>query len=389
MRFYSTATREESSRDAVKQLIADARRAVNQVDLAFVFFTGNHREEAEQVIEQLWLEIDPQCLVGCSAEGVIGGTAEIEREPGISLLVAELPRVGIHPFHIAADQWREALVGESPDLAERLAVGPLTRAVIGFGDPFTTPLPQLLTGMDTLCSGIPLIGGMASSAREAGQNLLAYNDVAVNDGFVGVTLSGPIVVETIVSQGCRPIGKPMVVTKAQGNILEAVGGRTPLAALREIVDAMPAEDQQLLRRGLFLGQAISEYRDSFGRGDFLVRNLMGADDKTGAVAVNGELRIGQTVQFHLRDAATADEDLRLMLARDPSAASPMGGLLFSCNGRGTRMFPQPGHDVGVAGELIPSTPIAGFFAAGELGPVGGKNFIHGHTASFALFREGK
>jgi small ligand-binding sensory domain FIST len=389
MRFYSSASDRESSRDAVKQLIGDARRAVSQVDLAFVFFTGDHREDAEQILEQLWLEIDPQCLVGCSAEGVIGGREEIERKPGISLLVAELPHVGIHPFHIAADDWRDALLGETPELAERFGVGLLSRAVIGFGDPFTTPLPQLLKGMDQLCPGVPLIGGMASSARQAGENLLAYNDVAVKDGFAGVTLSGPITVETIVSQGCRPIGKPMVVTKAQGNILEAVGGRTPLAALREIVDAMSAEDQQLLRRGLFLGQAISEYRDSFGRGDFLVRNLMGADDKTGAVAVNGELRIGQTVQFHLRDAATADEDLRLMLARDGAAASPMGGLLFSCNGRGTRMFAEAGHDVGVAGELLPSAPIAGFFAAGELGPVGGKNFIHGHTASFALFREGK
>ena len=389
MRFHSSISDNETSHEAVAQLIRESRDAVNNVDLAFVFFTADHREEAADMLERLWLELDPQCIVGCSAEGVIGRDREIERTPGISLMVAQLPKVGIHPFHIAADDWRPALLGDEPELAERMGIGPLTKAVIGCGDPFTTPLDQLLKGMNGLCPGVPLIGGMASSAQGPGENVLARNDATVDDGFVGVTLSGPVVIDTIVSQGCRPIGKPMIVTKAQGNILEGMGGRAPLVVLREFVDAMPAIEQELLRRGLFLGQAISEYRDTFGRGDFLVRNLMGADEKSGAVAVNGELRIGQTVQFHVRDATTADEDLRLLLDQKKSSGSPTGALLFSCNGRGTRMFPEPGHDIGVAREILPAAPVAGFFAAGEFGPVGGKNFIHGHTASFALFREEK
>jgi small ligand-binding sensory domain FIST len=386
MRFHSTISDHESADQAIEDVISDARDAIDNVDLAFVFFTADHRADAADMLERLWLELDPQCIVGCSAEGVIGGDAEIERSPGLSLLVGQLPKVGIHPFHIGEDEWRPMLLGDDPELPARMGIGKLTRAVIGFGDPFTTPLGQLLVGMNQLCPGIPLIGGMASSAHGPGENVLARNDGIVEDGFVGVTLSGPVVVETVVSQGCRPIGSPMVVTKAKGNILEAVGGRPPLVALREIVDAMPPADQQLLKRGLFLGQAISEYRDTFGRGDFLVRNLMGADESSGAVAVNGELRVGQTVQFHLRDAATADEDLRLMLDKEKSSASPAGGLLFSCNGRGTRMFPKPGHDITLAREHLPHTPVAGFFAAGELGPVGGKNFVHGHTASLAFFR---
>lgn len=387
MRFHSSVSDSDTSREAIAHVIREARNAVNKVDLAFVFFTADHREEAADMLERLWLELDPQCIVGCSAEGIIGGHLEIERSPGISLLVGQLPKVGIHPFHIAADDWQTALLGDEPELADRMGIGPLTRAVIGFGDPFTTPLGQLLATMNERLPGVPLIGGMASSAHGPGENVLARNDSTHTDGFVGVALSGPVIVETIVSQGCRPIGKPMVVTKAQGNILEGVGGRTPVAALREIVDAMSAPDQLLLRKGLFLGQAVSEFRDTFGRGDFLVRNLMGADENSGAVVVNGELRIGQTVQFHLRDATTADEDLRLMLAHDAPNGSPTGGLLFSCNGRGTRMFAEKGHDIRVAQEIRPGTPVAGFFAAGELGPVGGKNFVHGHTASFAMFRE--
>jgi small ligand-binding sensory domain FIST len=393
MRFHSSISDHEDSHQAVEQVIGDARSAMNGIDVAFVFFTGDHREEAPAILEQLWLELDPQCIVGCSAEGVIGGEVEIERSPGLSLLVAQLPGVQIHPFHIGGEEWRAALLGDEPELPERMGCGPLTRAVIGFGDPFTTPLNQLLSTMNLACPGIPLIGGMASSARAAGENILARNDGTLEEGFVGVSLSGPVAVDTVVSQGCRPIGNAMVVTRGKGNVIEALGGKPPLGALREFVDAMSAQEQALLRNGLFLGRAISEYRDTFGRGDFLVSNLMGADEKSGAIAVNGDVRVGQTVQFHVRDAATADEDLRLLLDRQQrdgaSAGAPAGALLFSCNGRGTRMFPEPGHDIGLSRQILPATPVAGFFAAGELGPVGGKNFVHGHTASFALLRPRK
>jgi small ligand-binding sensory domain FIST len=389
MRFHSAISDHEASHEAVAQVIKNTRNAMNGVDVAFVFFTADHRAEAPAILEQLWLELDPQCIVGCSAEGVIGADLEIERAPGLALLVGQLPGVSIHPFHIAADDWRPALLGDQPELPERLGCGPLTRAVIGFGDPFTTPLSQLLSVMNQTCPGVPLIGGMASAAQGPGENVLARNDGIVDDGFVGISLSGPVAVDTVVSQGCRPIGNSLVITKAKGNVIEAVGGKSPLAVLNELVNAMPPSEHALLRNGLFLGRAISEYRDTFGRGDFLVSNLMGADQKSGAIAVNGEVRIGQTVQFHVRDAATADEDLRLLLDGQRSGGSAAGALLFSCNGRGTRMFQEPCHDIGVSRELLPETPVAGFFAAGELGPVGGKNFVHGHTASFALLRPRK
>src|SRR4051812_22756562 len=222
MRFHASVSDHEASHEAIKAVIADAGAALKKIDVAFVFFTGHHREEADELAERLWLELDPQCIVGCSAEGVIGADSEIERAPGLSLLVGQLPGVSIHPFHIAADDWRPTLIGDEPQLAERLGCGPLTRAVIGFGDPFTTPLSQLLTGMNEICPGIPLIGGMASAAHGPGENVLARNDGTVDDGFVGVSLSGPVAVDTVVSQGCRPIGGAMVITKAKGNVIEAV-----------------------------------------------------------------------------------------------------------------------------------------------------------------------
>ncbi len=388
MRFHSCISDEENTDDAVEQVIDAARVATDdQVDAAFIFFTSHHRDEAERIVEELWLELDPQCAVGCSVEGVIGEEMEIERKPGLALLVGNLPGVRLHPFRVAgASAWRQ-VIEDAEELRDRIGIGGETRAVIGFGDPFTTPLDPFLAALDSAAPGVPLVGGMASAGRSPGQNRLVRNDEVFEDGFVGLTLSGPIEVQTIVSQGCRPVGKPFVVTKAKENVIEQLGGRPAMQALRDVVTELSPEDQALLQSGLMIGRAVSEYRESFGRGDFLVRNVIGVDDEAGTVTVADFVRPGQTVQFHVRDAASADEDLRLLLEAHASGPGAAGGLLFSCNGRGVRMFKQPCHDVAAIRKAMPQTPIAGFFAAGEFGPVGGRNFIHGHTASLALFRE--
>lgn len=390
MRFHSAISGHESAYDAVEEIIAEAQEGTGgKTDVVFAFFTAHHRDDAEEILERLWLELDPQALVGCSAEGVIGGDQEIEREPAIAVLAASLPEVRVHPFHIAGrTDWRHLLTDET-QLKERLGIGEQTRALIAFGDPFTTPIDEFMKELDEHAAGIPLVGGMASSARQPGHNILLRNDQCLGEGMVGVSLSGPIEVQTVVSQGCRPFGNPMIVTKSHENVVEQVGGKPTLRALQDAIESMPEEDRELLHNGLLIGRAISEYRDTFGRGDYLVRNVIGVDQESGAVSMADYIRTGQTVQFHVRDARTADEDLRHMLEGQKQSTPAAGGLLFSCNGRGTHLFPEPCHDIGVARNAMPSTPIAGFFAAGELGPVGAKNFIHGHTASMALFRAGK
>ena len=386
MRFHSVISTHESTDAAVEELIAAARSAGLEPDVLLVFFTGHHCPESERMIQKLWLELDPQVAVGCSAEGVIGAELEIERSAGMSLLIGQLGAdVRIHPFHIATGEWRQMLASPQ-ELLERIGHGEESRAILGFGDPFTTPVNQLMPLLDDIAPGVPLIGGMASAARQPGHNILVRNDETFSEGMVGLTLSGAVAVETIVSQGCRPIGQTYVITKAHDNVIEQLGGRPALVALRDMLNEASEEDQALLAGGLLVGRAISEYRESFGRGDFLVRNLMGADQSSGSIAVADYVRVGQTIQFHVRDARTADEDLSLMLDAHKGNASSSAALLFSCNGRGTHLFEQPCHDVSAARRAMPQTPVAGFFAAGELGPIGNKNFIHGHTASFALLR---
>jgi small ligand-binding sensory domain FIST len=195
-----------------------------------------------------------------------------------------------------------------------------------------------------------------------------------------------VAIETVVSQGCRPVGRPVVVTRAEGQFIVELGKRPALEVAEEMLQALAPEEKALLQGGLFVGVVINEYQTGFDRGDFLVRGLMGVDRARGALAVGDMVRAGQTVQFHVRDADTAHEDLIELLKPQGAASPPAGGLVFSCNGRGTRMFAEPHHDARTAAEALPGVPVAGFFAMGELGPVGGRSFIHGHTASLALFR---
>jgi small ligand-binding sensory domain FIST len=235
--------------------------------------------------------------------------------------------------------------------------------------------------------GLRVLGGMASGAGGPGENRLLVGDRVVGAGAVGVLLQGDLRVRSIVSQGCRPIGRHMVITRAQGNFILELGGKPPLVQLQQLWQELGPRDQELFQRGLHVGRVINEYQGEFQRGDFLVRNVLGLDRDSGALAVTDRVRVGQTVQFHVRDAATADEDLHALLQLDLCAheTRPQAALLFTCNGRGTRLFDAPHHDARAVRAEVGAVPVAGFFAQGELGPVGGQNFIHGFTASVVLF----
>jgi small ligand-binding sensory domain FIST len=261
-----------------------------------------------------------------------------------------------------------------------------------------------------------ILGGMASAGTAHGSNALVLNDRVSRHGLVGVSLKGPVRVDTIVSQGCRAIGPTLVITACQRNVILKLGGRPALEVVREMVESLPDDDKKLLERGLFLGRVVNEYKDRFGRDDFLIRNVVGVEESQGAIATNDMMRVGTTVRFHLRDAATADQDLAMLLDAQKLREPPLGGLLITCNGRGERFFDRPHHDASSIvrafappdpGEelakggtplepMLPggaggpgALPLAGFFAGGEIGPVGGDSYVHGFTACLALFRSEK
>ncbi|MCS7046633.1 MAG: FIST C-terminal domain-containing protein [Gemmataceae bacterium] len=357
-------------------------------DAALVFFSRHHLPAAEQIAEAL-SDLNCRAVAGCPGETVVANDREIEDCPALCLWLARWHRpVQAEAFHLSIEQtsegfsllgWPDALVGATPSDAVMLILG----------DPFSFPVDDFLDQVNESYPGLRVVGGMASSAREPGLHRLIVGDRVVTDGAVGILLEGPIGCRSVVSQGCRPIGQPFIVTKARDNLILELGGKPALLQLQELWQHLSPRDQQLAQRGLHLGRAISEYQSSFQRGDFLVRNVIGIDRGSGAIAITDRPRIGQTIQFHVRDAATADEDLRLLLQADRKAhpARPGGALLFSCNGRGTRLFAVPNHDAAVIQRIVGPVPLAGFFAQGEIGPVGGQNFIHGFTASAAIFDE--
>ncbi len=217
-------------------------------------------------------------------------------------------------------------------------------------------------------------------------NTLILDDRASTVGSIGVTFSGPIEIDTIVSQGCRPIGEHLIVTKCKDNVILELAGRKALDVVREMAQRLADEDRQMLSRGLMVGRVVNEYKERFGRGDFLIRNILGIAQDVGGIAVADHPRVGQTVQLHVRDARTADEDLHLLLDGQAMQDAPEAALLFTCNGRGSKLFDQPHHDVGALRSRLGEAPLAGFFAGGEIGPVGQRSYLHGHTACAALFR---
>jgi small ligand-binding sensory domain FIST len=359
-------------------------------DLAVVFISPHHADAAASVARCLHDRLRPKALIGCVGEAVVGTAREVENAPALSLWLADWGgRVAVEPFQLAARRTPDglSLLGWPDTLVEGdLSAG----AMLVLGNPYKFPAQEIfLPQVNADYRDLRVHGGMASGMDDPDQAPLLIADDVVDGGAVGVLLRGPAVMRSVVSQGCRPVGVPMVVTNARDNVIVELGGKPPLDQLRAVYQSLPARDQELFQRGPHVGLVIDECRESFGRGDFLVRNLYAIDRASGALVITDRVRAGQTVQFHVRDADTADEDLRLLLRADRAAhpTPPAGALLFTCNGRGTRLFGTPHHDAAVVAEEAGHVPLAGLFAAGELGPVGGRNFLHGFTASALLFED--
>jgi small ligand-binding sensory domain FIST len=357
-------------------------------DLVVVFFSAHHRQSATAILDQISEHLTPAHVIGCSGESIVATGREIEEQPAISLWAARLGGAELIPVRLEFERSAEggSILGWPDALVEQ--PWPTGASLLLLGEPFSFPADWLLQRLNEQQPGSTVFGGMASGGQGPGENLLFLDDQVYSDGAVGIWIRGGVRLRTVVSQGCRPIGRPMVVTKSQQNILIELGGKPAFAQLNELWPQLSGEDQRLVQRGLHVGQVINEYQDQFSRGDFLIRNVVGADPEKGVIAVGDFVKTGRTVQFHVRDAQAADEELNELLKSAVAAgAEPQGALLFTCNGRGSRLFSEPNHDAGVLAKQLGAIPTAGFFAAGEIGPVAGKNFLHGFTASVVLFEQ--
>jgi small ligand-binding sensory domain FIST len=387
MPFAASHSRATNLSDAIRSVTEEIRATLGNAepDISFLFVSHAHADGFAQLPSRICEAIGTKVMLGCTGETVIGGAEEIESGPALSLWSAVMPEARVEPFAVRFERTVDGIVTSGlPAISND---GPPVRAAFLLADPFSSAPSTVLDHLEAESPGTPVHGGMASGGGEAGKNRLFFNSREIRHGAVGLIIRGGPRVRSVVSQGCRPIGTHYVVTRAEDNVIQALGGVAPMQRLREMFETLSDRDAELVRMGLHLGLAMNEYRDHFERGDFLISNVVGADPESGSIAVATNVRVGQTVRFHVRDADTADEDLLGLLDADRSAnpAPPQAALLFSCNGRGTRLFSTPHHDAAAVRKVAGSIPLAGFFAQGELGPIGGRNYLHGFTASIALF----
>ncbi|MCH6580445.1 MAG: FIST C-terminal domain-containing protein [Nitrospinae bacterium] len=384
-----------STQETIEACVEEAVAAVTQqlagrdADLTLIFVSPHFRTEYRAIPKLLKDRMPVGLLLGCSGGGIIGGGKEVEQRPAFSLTAAHLPGVDLQAIHsdtlnlpdpdTAPSVWREWL---GVDAAK-------DPQFILLADPFSFRGEEFLGGMDFAYPQSSKVGGLASGAQAQGGNALYLGDKIYNEGLVGVALSGNVQIDTIVAQGCRPIGKPLNITQCDQTRLLAVDGKPPLEVLETMVDTLNEYDRKLLRTSLFLGIEMDPLKDDPGQGDFLIRNLMGVDRETGSLVVGALLREGQLVQFHLRDKVMSSEDLKVMLSRYQSKdgwRDAKGALLFSCLGRGEHLYGQPNHDSDLFKTKMGDIPLGGFFCNGEIGPVGKTTFLHGYTSSFGIFR---
>ena len=376
----STASQLDAAIDQVSSALADLD---GPPDLAVVFLSAHWSDDCETIAETLCNRLGTENLLGCTAESVLGGGQEIENSPAMSLWLAKLPDLSLTPMYLNYQRTPDG--GGFLGWADELLDGwPEHSTLLTLGDPFSFPADVLLEQLANENPNVLAAGGMCSGGEAPGESRLLLGTKVYDEGAATILLSGTPL-QTVVSQGCRPIGEPLVVTRAERNIIYELGGKTALLQLNTIFDELPTHEQELVRQGLQVGRVVSEYQDRFEAGDFLIRNLIGADPDTGALAIGDYIRVGQTIQFHIRDHKTADADLRELLAAHRKQHQPAAALLFTCNGRGTRLFDKEHHDAAAVQNAWGEIPVAGFFAQGELGPVGGSNFMHGFTASILVF----
>jgi small ligand-binding sensory domain FIST len=371
--------------------VADRARAGldGDCDLCLVFASGPHLPMAKWLLSEVQERLGPRNLIGCGAGGTLAQGRELEEGPGLVVWAASLPGAEVSTMHLSAERDGEGfrLLGLPEELAEpgrEDAAGP-GDAIIALCDPFSFPSELLLEALERARPRAPVLGGLASASFAGGTVLLRDGDVH-SDGAVAALLSG-VEVLPCVSQGAVPVGAEMAITAAEGNVIAELAGKPAMERLGEVIAALPERERELAVAGVLLGIVIDENRPSYERGDFLVRPIIGADRESGSLVTGERVRVGQTVRLHVRDAASADEDLREALraqAQALGAEGAAGALLFTCNGRGSNMFEVPDHDAAAIEDSL-GAPAAGFFCAGEIGPVGGRNFLHGFSATMAVF----
>ncbi|MCZ6672163.1 MAG: FIST C-terminal domain-containing protein [Verrucomicrobia bacterium] len=363
------------------------RLKADKVDVGFVFSTPGYGGQFEEILEILQIHCQVPHLLGCTGFSLVSQGFEFEHGEGISVALYSLPGASLESFEIPSQDNNQDALGDPQSIALNLATESPNGFVI-FADPYSLNAENMLAYFNRQYPGVPVLGGLACGTRERHQTTLFQNTRAIDSGAVGVAVSGDVMIESMISQGCQPVGDSYTITSSTNNVLEGIANRKAYDVLSDVFSDLPDALKLKSRGNLHVGFVIDEYQHEFERGDFLVRNLIGADPKLGVLLVGALPRVGQTLQFQMRDRHAAMDDLntRLEAVRESfDDREVYGALLTTCTGRGKAFFKVPDFDASSIQESIGPLGMAGFFGNGEFGPVGGVNFVHGYTAALAVF----
>ena len=376
---------EPFSESIVTEVARDAlRECGGKVTCGFVFVSSDYRPHLADFLELVQLHGHVPVLTGSSGMGLVGTATEAEGASGFSLLLLNMPGTTVHPVRLPVLGEDESFSVSSVRALGGRGADQCTAWIV-VANSFQLPVEPWLDAWNAAWPGIPTVGGLASGGR-TGDDCFVFHDREIIDGGLALGFTGDVRVHTLVSQGCRPVGEPFTITGAEGHLVTTLGSRPAYELLDETFGSLSAADKKIASGNLFVGLAMSEYLEEFRTGDFLIRNLLGGDPQAGVLAIGAHPRIGQTLQFQLRDRDSADAELRhLTDAVKSGGAHPFASRLFPCSGRGVNLFGERDHDAGVLRDAFGRHPSAGIFCNGEIGPVGGKTFVHGYTASVALF----
>jgi small ligand-binding sensory domain FIST len=359
----------------------------SRVTLGLVFVSPRFFPHARQLLEILRVHAQIPLLAGCSSGSIIAGNEEVEENAGLALALYALPGAELKAFHFKQSDV-EAATAPEYWAAKSGVAATQTNGWLIFADPFNLDSEDWLKSWNAAYAPLPALGGFASGEPSAPLTQVYLNGEVFEEGGVAISIGGNVALASVISQGCTPIGDTWTLTKVDRNLIYEIGNRQAYEVLAETFNALSAADQKKAHGNLFIGLVINEYLEDFHRGDFLVRNLMAADPRSGTIAVAALPRPGQTVQFHRRDATAATEDMLACLSRAKkqlAGTAIYGGVLCCCNGRGKGLFGISGHDAIMVQEQLGPMGLAGFFCNGEIGPVGKRNFLHGYTAALGLF----
>lgn len=352
-----------------------------------IFASNECLPRVEEVIEIIRIYGQVPMLIGCTSNGVIADNREFENEPGISVSLFHFPETTARAIH-APENVLSSLLGDGPTLKQHLRDHHQANSWILFGSSESIAGDQWLQDWDAATGSAVTVGGFAGVDPTTLQSALFLNGEILHQGAVALSLEGEVRIEPLISQGCRPVGSPWTVTRSEQNIIQQIGNRPILEVLRDTLEGMSRTDQKQARGNIFIGVVRDEYKAEFATGDFLVRNLAAIDPQSGAVAIATPLRVGQNLQFQIRDAQTASigfEELLRTKADDLRGHEVLGACLCDCIGRGSSLYGVPDHDASLIQSIFPGLPVGGLFCNGEFATQQNRTLLHGYAASLGLF----